>query len=67
MSGNRDQNIVCVFSNLSNNQASRLSCEIMRAKRRVAPQCRATAAITTSDRIGALLQRKTKMIGLHNR
>lgn len=59
----RDKNVVCVVSDLTTKQASRLTSEIMRAKHNIAPQSRGTAAITTREGIGALLQKGIRMIG----
>ncbi len=62
MAGKKDYSVVSVTNGLTKNQASKLLSEISKAKNNVAPSSRSTAAITTKDGIGALLQRGFKQI-----
>lgn len=62
MAGKRDKCVVCVTSNLTSRQASQLVSEIARAKNKVAPLSRSTAAVTTREGIGGLLQKGLKQI-----
>ncbi len=62
MAGKKDKCVVCVTSNLTPNQASQLVSEFAKAKNKVAPHSRSTAAITNKEGIGGLLQKGLKQI-----
>ena len=62
MAGKKDKCVVCVMSNLTSRQASQLVGEIAKAKNKIAPLSRATAAVTSRDLIGGLLQKGIKQI-----
>ena len=62
MAGKKDKCVVCVTSNLTSRQASQLVGEFAKAKNRIAPSSRSTAAVTSREGIGGLLQRGIKQI-----
>lgn len=62
MAGKRDKNVVCVMAGLTDVQASKLVGEVVKAKNRIAPHSRGTAAVTTREGIGKLLQKGAKAI-----
>ena len=63
MAGKKDKCVVCVTSDLTTRQAHELVSEIAKAKNKIAPLGRSTAAVTTREGIGGLLQRSIKQIG----
>ena len=62
MAGKKDKCVVIVASDLTNKQASDLVSRVAKAKSEVAPLCRTTAAVTTREGVGSLLQQGIKMI-----
>lgn len=62
MAGKKDKSVVFVGTGLTNKQASDLIGEIAKAKNKVAPLSRGTAAVTNREGIGRLLQRGWKAI-----
>ena len=62
MAGKKDKCVVCVTSNLTSRQASQLVSEIARAKNRIAPLSRSTAAVSSREGISGLLQKGFKQI-----
>ena len=62
MAGKKDQSVVFVGTNMTRRQASEMVSAIASAKNRIAPVSRGTAAITTREGIGRLLQQGAKMI-----
>lgn len=62
MAGKKDKCVVCVTTDLTSTQASRLVSEIAKAKNKIAPSSRSTAAVTSREGIGGLLQRGFKQI-----
>lgn len=62
MAGKKDKNVVCVTTNLTDTQAAQLVSEFAKAKNRIAPNARSTAAITNKEGIGGLLQKGLKQI-----
>lgn len=63
MSGKKDKVVTFIGAGLTDAQASDLIGEFAKAKNRVAPKCRATAAKTTSDKLSSLLGNTMKQIG----
>lgn len=63
MAGKKDKCVVCVTTDLTSRQAHELVSEIAKAKNRIAPLGRSTAAVTSRENIGSLLQRSFKQIG----
>lgn len=62
MAGKKDHCVVCVITDLTSNQANSILGEIGKAKNVIAPLGRATAAVTTREGVGGLLQKGMKMI-----
>jgi len=62
MAGKKDKCVVCVTSGLTNKQASDLVSAFAKAKNDIAPLGRSTAAVTTKEGIGGLLQKGIKQI-----
>lgn len=62
MAGKKDKCVVFVASDLTNKQAHDLVSRVAKAKSEVAPLSRTTAAVTTREGIGGLLQKGVKMI-----
>lgn len=62
MAGKKDKCVVCVISNLTNNQANTILGELGKAKNAIAPLGRATAAVIDREGVGSLLQKGIKMI-----
>lgn len=62
MAGKKENSVVCVISNLTNSQANRLVSEIAKAKNKIAPLGRSTAAVTSREGVGGLLQKGFKQI-----
>lgn len=62
MAERKDKCVVCVTTDLTSIQASRLVSEIAKAKSKIAPSSRSTAAVTSREGIGGLLQRGLKQI-----
>ena len=62
MAGKKDYSVVSVTTGLTEKQASSLLSDIAKAKNKNAPLSRSTAAITTKEGIGALLQKGFKQI-----
>ena len=62
MAGRKDRCVVCVTDGLTNTQASELVSAIAKAKNKIAPAARSTAAITDRVGIGSLLQKRIKKI-----
>ena len=62
MAGKKDKNVVCVISGLTSRQASSLVGEFGKAKNKIAPLSRGTAAIAPREGIGKLLQKGIKAI-----
>lgn len=62
MAGKKDKCVVCVTSGLTNRQAHQLVSEIAKAKNKIAPLGRSTAAVTSHEGIGGILQRGVKQI-----
>ena len=62
MAGKKDYCVVCVNDGLTKSQASKLLSEYSKAKNNIAPSSRSTAAITTREGIGTLLQKGVKKI-----
>ncbi len=62
MAGPKDKCVVCVTSDLTDRQASQLLSEFVKAKNKIAPLGRSTAATTTREGIGGLLQKGLKQI-----
>ena len=62
MAGRKDYSVVNVTTGLTRKQASSLLGEISKAKNNIAPNCRSTAAVTTRENIGSILQKGFKMI-----
>ena len=56
MAGKKDKSVVFVGTGLTNKQASDLIGEIAKAKNKVAPLSRGTAAVTNREGVGKLLQ-----------
>ena len=62
MAGKKDKCVDCVMSDLTSRQASQLVSEFSKAKGKIAPNGRATAAVTDRGGIGSLLQIGIKKI-----
>lgn len=62
MAGEKNYSVVSVTAGLTQKQASELVSEISKAKNKVAPNSRSTAALTTRENIGSLLQKGIKQI-----
>lgn len=62
MAGKKDKSVVCVTTDLTNRQAAQLVSEIAKAKNKIAPHSRSTAAVTNREGIGSLLQKGIKQI-----
>lgn len=62
MAEKKDKCVVCVITNLTNCQASKILGELNKAKNTIAPLGRATAAVTNREGVGSLLQKGIKMI-----
>lgn len=62
MSKKKDKVVTFIGSGLTDTQASNLIGEIAKAKNKVAPNCRATAAQTTADKLASILGRNLKGI-----
>ena len=56
MAGTKDNAIVAVISDLTNEQAAQMTKEIMKAKRKFAPNGRGTIASGKKSDVGGLLQ-----------
>lgn len=63
MSGKKDKNVVFVGTGMTSTQASNLMREIVKAKNKVAPLSRGTAAIASNEGIPHLLSKGFKSIG----
>lgn len=63
MSRKKDQNVVFVGTGMTSAQASNLVSEIVKAKKKIAPNSRGTAAIASNDGIPHLLSKGFKSIG----
>lgn len=63
MSKKKDKVVTFVGSGLTDSQASNLISEIAKAKSKVAPNSRATAAVTTKDKLSGILGKAIKRIG----
>ena len=63
MAGKKDNAVVAVISGLTSNQASQISRDIMRSKKKYAPLGRDTIASGKHSGIGAFLQKGIKRIG----
>ena len=63
MAGKHDQSVVAVISNLTSNQAARLSADIMKSKARITPNARGLITKGPSSMVGSLLQKGQKRIG----
>lgn len=62
MAGKKDYNVVNVTTGLTKKQAGDLVAAISKAKNDIAPSSRSTAAVTTREGIGKLLQKGIKQI-----
>ncbi len=62
MAGKKDKCIVCVTTGLTSRQAGQLMSEFTKAKNKIAPLGRSTAAVTTREGVGRLLQKGIKQI-----
>ena len=62
MAGKKDNAVVAVIDNLTNEQAAQMSKEIIKAKKKYAPLGRGTAALGKHGDIGGLLQNSYKKI-----
>ncbi len=62
MAGPKNKCVVCVTDGLTDRQASQLISEIAKSKNRIAPHSRSTAAVTTRDGVGRILQKGFKQI-----
>ena len=62
MAGKKDHCVVCVITDLTSNQANSILGEVGKIKNVIAPFGRATAAVTTCEGVGSLLQKGVKMI-----
>lgn len=56
MSGKKDNTIVAVIGDLTDNQAAQMTKEILKAKKKFAPNGRGTIASGKKDDVGGLLQ-----------
>ncbi len=63
MAGKKDEAVIAVIANLTNNQAAQISKEIMRSKQKYAPLSRGTIASGLMSSVGSLLQKGNKKIG----
>ncbi len=63
MAGKKNQAVVAVISDLTNNQAAQITKDILKAKQKYAPNARGTAASGLFSDIGKLLQKGNKRIG----
>ena len=64
MAGKKNNCVVCVTTDLTSRQAHELVSEFSKAKSKIAPNGRSTAAVTTKEGIGSLLQKGIKRIGI---
>ena len=65
MAGKKDKAMVVVIGGLTDNQAAEMTKEIQKAKRRYAPNARATMGVTQREEIGKLIQKgQKKCIGV---
>ena len=62
MAGKKDKCVVCVTDGLTSKQASDLVSAFAKAKNTIAPNGRSTAAVTTREGVGKLLQKGIKQI-----
>ena len=62
MAGRKDYSVVNVTTGLTKKQASDMVSAISKAKNTIAPNSRSTAAVTTKEGIGAILQKGIKQI-----
>lgn len=63
MAGKKDKAVVAVISGLTDNQAARISTDIIKSKQKHAPHSRGTAATGFISSVGSLLQNRIKQIG----
>ncbi len=63
MAGKKDKSVVAVISGLTDNQAAKISADIMKSKQKNAPSGRGTITSGFTSSVGALLQKGTKRIG----
>ena len=63
MAGNKDKSVVAVISGLTDTQAANINRDIMKAKRKHAPNSRGTSAIGRSMDVSRMLDRGFKRIG----
>lgn len=63
MAGKKDKAVVAVISGLTDNQAARITKDILRSKQKNAPFGRGTVASGFMPSVGSLLQKGTKQIG----
>ena len=63
MAGKKDKSVVAVISGLTDNQAARISADIMKSKQRNAPSGRGTVASGFTSSVASLLQKGHKQIG----
>ena len=57
MAGAKDNVVVVVIGNLTNNQAGQMTKEILKAKNKFAPNGRGTIAACKKDDVGRLIQK----------
>lgn len=63
MAGKKDKSVVAVISGLTDNQAARISADIMKSKQRNAPNGRGTVASGFASSVASLLQKGHRQIG----
>lgn len=63
MAGKKNKAVVAVISGLTDNQAAKISADIIKSKQKNAPNGRGTVASGFTSSVGALLQKHTKRIG----
>lgn len=63
MAGKKNKSVVAVISGLTDNQAARITADIMKTKQKNAPLGRGTIASGYTSSVGSLLQKGNKKIG----
>ena len=63
MAGKKDKSVVAGISGLTDNQAAKISADIMKSKQKNAPSGRGTITSGFTSSVGSLLQKGTKRIG----
>ena len=58
MAGKKDNGIVAVISDLTEEQAAKITKDIMKSKKKYAPYVRGSVRVGKKDKIAALLQGK---------